>query len=98
MVSDPVEIDAEDRALIERVAGRIVALHLEVPAILTIEGARPMSVLAGQAMIFFEPIAQSLFRLSDYQRFARLVERRDHLEELVRAIERRADAARPPRH
>ena len=80
-----------DRALLERLARRVVELRLEVPAILTLETARPLSVLAGQAMLFFEPFIQALFRLEDYRRLAALIERREALEELARLIERTAD-------
>jgi hypothetical protein len=82
----------EDRALIERLAARIVELRLETPAILTLETARPVSLVAGQAMLFFEPIVQALFRLPDYRRFAALAERRDALEALTVAIEQAAEA------
>jgi hypothetical protein len=92
MASEPA-LAPEDRALLERLADRIVELHLEVPAILTLETARPLSVVAGQALTFFEPIVRSLFRLPDYERFARLVQSREHLEVFERLIEQRADAA-----
>jgi hypothetical protein len=101
MASEP-PIAAEDRALIERVAQRIVELHLEVPAILTLESARPVTLLASQAMIFFEPLVQPLLGFGDYRRFAALIERREVLEAMVAAIEERSDrereARRPARH
>lgn len=81
----------EDQALLEKLARRIVELRLETPAILTLETARPMSLIAGQAMLFFEPIVQAMFRLPDYRRFAALAERRDALEALTVAIEQAAD-------
>ena len=81
----------EDRALLERLARRVVELRLEVPALLTLETARPVSVLAGQAMLFFEPFVQALFRFEEYRRVAALVERREALEELGRLIERATD-------
>ncbi|MFI5370624.1 MAG: hypothetical protein ACHQ52_03630 [Candidatus Eisenbacteria bacterium] len=98
MASEPA-LDPADRALLERLADRIVELHLEVPAVLALETARPLSLVAGQALTFFEPIVQSLFRLPDYQRFARIIEHREHLETFARLIEQRADAAHgsPPR-
>jgi hypothetical protein len=43
-------------------------------------------------MLFFEPFAQAMFRLTDYRRIAALVERRDALEALTRMIEERAEA------
>ena len=45
----------------------------------------------GQAMLFFEPFAQALFRLPDYRRLAALVERREAMEALAAMIERAAD-------
>ena len=85
------EISAEDSSLLERLANRIAELRLETPALLTLETSRPLSVLAGQAMLFFEPFAQALFRLPDYRRLAALVERREALEALSGMIERAAD-------
>jgi len=91
------ELSPEDLALLERVAGRVVELGLEVPAILTLESGRPLSLLAGQAMVFFEPFVQAMFLLPDYRRFSSLVERRETVEALVRMIERRADDAHAQR-
>jgi hypothetical protein len=88
------ELPRTDDALLERLAARVVELHLEVPAILALESGRPLSVVAGQAMLFFEPLVQSLFRLSDYRRYAALIERRENIEILIRHIESRAEAAR----
>jgi hypothetical protein len=86
----------QDRALLERVAERVVELRLEVPAVLALESSRPLTLLAGQAMLFFEPIVQALFHLPDYQRFAALVQRRGAIEALAEMIEARAER-RPPR-
>jgi len=86
-VSEAAALAPEDRALLARLAARVVELRLETPAILTLETARPLSVVAGQAMLFCEPFAQALFRFSDYRRLAALVERRDALETLTRLIE-----------
>lgn len=93
MASDPAGLSEEDEAVLERVAQRVVDLRMEVPAILTIESSLPLSVIAGQAMHFFQPLVQALFRLPDYQRFAQLIERRDALERLMQLIEERAEAA-----
>ena len=81
----------DDRALLQRVARRVVELRLETPALLTLETARPLSVIAGQAMLFFEPFAQAMFRLPDYRRVAALVERREALEALAAMIELATD-------
>jgi hypothetical protein len=91
MASETSPLAAEDLALLERVAARVVELHLEVPAILTLESVRPLSFVASQAMIFFQPLVQALLRFGDYQRFAALAERREALEALTTLIERRAE-------
>ncbi len=86
-------LSPEDEALLDRLAARVVELHMEVPAILTLEGGRPLTFLASQAMLFFEPIARALFRLPDYRRLAAMVERRESVERLIGKIEACADDA-----
>jgi len=93
MASEPVTLTPDEQRVLERLADRVVELRLEVPAILTLETARPLSLLAGQTMIFFEPLVQSLFRIGDYRLYASMIERRDCLERLARMIETRADDA-----
>ena len=97
MASDPQPLSAEDEALLDRLATRLVELHMEVPAILALETAKPMTVVASQALIFFEPMIQSLFRFADYRRFVALIERRDVMESLIRRIEAEAEKARAQR-
>ena len=70
---------------------------MEVPAILALETSKPMTVIASQALIFFEPMIQSLFRFTDYRRFTALIERRDVMESLIRRIEAAAERARTQR-
>lgn len=94
MASETAPFAPEDLALLERVAARVVELHLEVPAVLTLESVRPLSFVAGQAMVFFQPMVQALLRFDDYRRFAALLERRESLERLTSLIERRAEAVR----
>jgi len=96
MASDTT-LAADDLEVLDRLARRVVELHLELPAILTLETGKPLSLLAGQTLVFFEPIVQSLFRWNDYRRFAQLIERREAVEALIQRIERRADEARDAR-
>jgi hypothetical protein len=97
MASEALPLAAEDLALLQRVAARVVEMRLEVPAILMLESVRPLSFVASQAMIFFQPLVQALLHFSDYQRFAALVERRDALETLTALIECRAEESRSAR-
>jgi len=97
MASETPPLADSDLELLERVAARVVALRLEVPAILALEGSLPLSFVAGQTLVFFEPLLQVFLPGPQVGRFARLVERREALEHLVRRIESLADAARPAR-
>ena len=106
MASESPPLATSDLELLERVAARVVAMRLEVPAILALEGSLPLSFVAGQTLVFFEPLLQVFLPGPQVGRFARLVERRDALEHLVRRIEVLAEhrpkggparPARPPR-
>ena len=81
----------EDLQLLDRLAARVVELRLEIPAILTLETGKPLSLIAGQTMVFFEPMVQAMFSFPDYRRFAALIERREVIEMLIRKIEQEAD-------
>ncbi len=84
------EIAPADAELLDRLAAHVADRRLEAPALLALESARPLSVIAGQAMVFFEPFVQAFFRMPDYRRLALLVERRECLERLAERIEARA--------
>ena len=90
-------VTPEERELVERLARKVVDLHMELPAILTLETGKPLSLVAGQAMIFFEPLIQAVFSFPDYRRFAQMIERREVVEALIQSIERQADDARMAR-
>ncbi len=94
MASEPGPLAAADLELLERVATRIVALRLEVPAILALESAKPLALVAGQALLFFEPLLQVALPGPEVRRFAALIERRDAIEHLARRIEARVDERR----
>ena len=90
-MSEPGTLAPEDQALFDKLADWLVARSLETPAVLFLESVRPLSFVGSQAMHFFEPFARALFAVEDYDRIARLMERRSNLELLVRTIETAAD-------
>jgi hypothetical protein len=97
VTTKPEDFTAEDEALLDRLAARVVELRMEVPAVLALESVRPLTFLTSQTMVFFEPIARALFRLPDYRHLTALVERRDAPEKLVAKIEKLADETRRAR-
>jgi len=92
--AEPASLADADRALIERLAGRVVALRLEAPALLALESARPLTFVAAQALVFFQPFAQALLPAPDVERLAALLERREAVEALASRIEALAAARR----
>jgi len=91
-MNEALPLSPEDQALIDRMAEWIAARSLETPAVLFLESIRPLSFVGSQALVFLGPFAHVLFTTPDYDRLARLLERRENLEVLVRAIESAADA------
>ncbi|MFN8588546.1 MAG: hypothetical protein U0704_12190 [Candidatus Eisenbacteria bacterium] len=96
MPAEPIA--AEDLELLGKLARRVAELRMETPAILALESARPLSLVAGQALVFFEPFVQALFRVGEYRRYAALLERREGIEALVQCIERAVDERRGGAH
>jgi hypothetical protein len=83
-------LSAEDVALLERVADRIVQRGMATPAIMFLESVGPMNFLGSQALHFFTPIIQMAFPQRDVERIALLLERRETLTRLAALIETRA--------
>ena len=77
--------------LIEKVAKKVVEWRLAVPAIVVLESAKPLSFVASQVLVFFEPIVQSLLSIKDYERFYEMLEDRRNIELLIQEIERQED-------
>jgi hypothetical protein len=82
----PQERKAE---LIAKFAQEIVDRRLAVPAIMFLETVKPLSFLGSQAMIFFEPIIQSVFAFRSYREIYLIMEKRENVEVLLQEIERR---------
>ena len=80
-------LNEADQELIERVARRVVDLRMTVPAILLLEGARPLNFLASQTMLFFRPVIESVWASQDYGRFQELhLERGTDSQEVLHAV------------
>lgn len=80
------------RDLIEKIAQKVVQWRLSVPAIVMLESSKPLSFVASQVMVFFEPIVSALFfSPRDYKRFYELLEDRENVEKMIQEIERQED-------
>ena len=81
-------IPAEEDAIMERVALKVVQWRMAVPAILFLESVKPLNYIGAQTMVFFEPIVQSIFNFKDYEIFRATMERRENVEHLLQKIEK----------
>jgi hypothetical protein len=79
--------DAED-AVLEKLAKKVVEWRMAVPAILFLESIKPLNYIGSQAMVFFEPIVQSIFNFRDYDMLRIAMERRENVENLLQKIEK----------
>ncbi len=77
----------EEQQLLDKVARKVVQWKMTVPAIMTLESFKPLNYISSQAMVFFEPIVQSIFSLKDYDTFRAMLERRETIEQLLLRIE-----------
>ncbi len=80
-------VPAEEDAAAEKVARFIVRWKLTVPAILSLEGMRPLSFVGSQFMHVLSPSITAFLSVDDWDRLARLLEDRRGLEHLIRRIE-----------
>ncbi len=78
---------AEEIELLDKVAKKVVHWKMSVPAIMALESVKPLNYVSSQAMVFFEPIVQSVFSIRDYDKFRELLERRETIEQLLLRIE-----------
>ncbi|MEW6051301.1 MAG: hypothetical protein AB1644_09620 [Candidatus Zixiibacteriota bacterium] len=77
----------DEAAVLDRVAFKVVDKGWTVPAILFLESVKPLNFIGSQAMVFFEPIIQSIFNLRDYDTFRCALEKRQSLEIMIQRIE-----------
>lgn len=80
-------LPAEEDAVLEKVARKVVEKRMAVPAIVFLESVKPLNFIGSQAMVFFEPIVQSLFNFKDYDTFRSALEKRESIEILLLKIE-----------
>ncbi len=82
----PLELTAEDQELLDRVAAMVVRRRLTTPATMFLEMGRPLNYVASQFMQFVQPFATMLLSQDDYARFAKILEHRQGVGALLRAI------------
>ena len=75
-----------DEALLERLAAGVARRGLKAPAVLFLESLRPLNFVGSQAMLFLQPMAGAALSGGEWERAARLLERRESLARLMEKI------------
>ena len=81
------ELDQEDRDLLENIAKKICNRGMSAPAIMALQSILPLGFLGSQAMIAFQPFAELFVPKENYERFTKILERREGVDLLISAIE-----------
>ncbi len=64
-----------------------MARELTVPAIVFLESVKPLSFLGNQFLVFLNPMVSLVVESGEYYRFVRMLEDRENVEKLLKAIE-----------
>ena len=84
---EPALPEEEDRVL-DKLAQKVVERRMSVPAIMFLESVKPLNYIGSQAMVFFEPIVQTVFNFKDYDTIRCALEKRQTIEILLLKIEK----------
>ena len=80
------EPSLDARELLERLAGVGVRRGRTTPALMGLETGRPLTFVGSQVLAFAGPFARLVFSADEYDRFVRLLERRESIDLLIDAI------------
>lgn len=78
----------QERQWLEMLAKEVVRRQMGQPALFLLEGAKPLSHLGSQALVFFKPIISIVFETENCDRVANLLSRRGSLDKLMELIEK----------
>lgn len=84
-----VDWSAADREIADRLADFIVCRRMGTAALMALEAGRPCNFIGSQALTFLAPFATLVFSTDEYERFTRLLERRQSIDLLIEAITER---------
>ncbi|MFH2047837.1 MAG: hypothetical protein ABIJ12_00165 [bacterium] len=77
----------EEMAVLKKVAKQVVDRRMAVPAIVFLESVKPLNYIGSQALVFFEPIVQTVFNFKDYNTLRSALEKRESIETMILEIE-----------
>ena len=85
------ELSPAEKAVCQKIAKKIVRWDATIPAIVALEIHRPLSFVASQALHMLTPFVSMFLDATELTVLAKMLERRNTIEEIIVAIEQ-ADA------
>src|SRR2546428_5587586 len=93
----PREPAPELDAWIDAAAAEVVRRRLAPALLLFLGSSLPAAFWMSQLLVFAEPIIQTMFHTQSYPRLVSMLEDRDRVGQILKAVERQIAAAREPR-
>lgn len=85
--TEEAELTEEEKNLLLKLADAVVKRRLGVIATTFLESVKYLNFIGSQAMVFFEPIVQTIFPNDTYGKIHKLLEKRHSVEYLITKIE-----------
>jgi len=85
-VDEDVDFGAEERALVDRLAGFVVRRRMTTPALMALESSRPLNFVGSQVLAFFAPLLTLIFPPADCDRLIQLLEKRQCIDLVIETI------------
>ena len=85
------QLGPEDTALLEKIATFIGKRGMATPALLFLESVGPLSFLGSQVVHGLKPFLDLVCNPLDLERLAKILERRDGLDQLISLIQEHAN-------
>ncbi len=84
---EKTKLPPDEDAVLEKLAKMVVKRGFSIPAIMFLESIKPLNYISSQALVFFEPIVQTIFSFQDYDTFRLALEKRETMEIIILKIE-----------
>jgi len=81
------DLTQDQRIAVERVAEFVVRFGMTIPAIMTLESMRPLSVVGAQFMHVLSPSVSVFLPPNQWEALAKMLEKRGGIDHLLDAIE-----------
>ncbi len=80
-------LTSKQEIILDKLARKVARWQMGVPAIMFLETIKPLSFIGSQVLVFLDPLVKSIFNLSEYNEYIKLMEDRKNVELLIGKIE-----------